>query len=476
MSSGAAVLEELQAIKKENASIKETLQTALARRETGAKAMPGLGDRGGFLPRMGVNTMGSQGYSFGKAISYMGGSCQQEDCKHEVAISEKLLERSVAAGYKTMPSGRRPLLVPIWPEAFTTDIVDNDLYCEMKDMLHAGVRGSDPQEVEWLQKKFMYGQKAAASPALSWVDQTLGGSFVPPATFGPPIELLRNMEALMSAGATVMPLGPSGRLTFPRLVQATQFQWAGENIQVPPNTPKTGSLNLSAKKAMSVICMPNELLRFGSPATEQLIRTDMFKSVALGMDLAFLQGPGSDNVPLGLINTPGINTITPTNSNQLAPQDAYSFLSAIEEANGDENKITWIMRPKLAYAFYQARWTPYSGGTSQGGFVFEIIRGFDGKVTKMLCGRPVVATPQVTNTMANGIPNNNGTQTYCLALQGDDYIMGMFGAIEFTQTDAGFTLISSDQTAVRAVISCDGGMRHPGLVSYAPNLTFVVAG
>jgi hypothetical protein len=55
-------------------------------------------------------------------------------------------------------------------------------------------------------------------------------------------------------------------------------------------------------------------------------------------------------------------------------------------------------------------------------------------------------------------------------------VIALFGAIEFTQTDAGLNLIGSDQTAVRALLHFDGGPRHPGLVSFADALNLSVSG
>lgn len=468
-------------------AIEDKVKTVEARRVTGAAPASSV-PAGAPFGRKGENIMNSRGFSFGKIIGALGTNSDlyRDNAKIELDYCKRLAQEMHKKGWN--PDRPGSVLVPIWPDAFGEQELDNTMYHEMKSLLYMGVSNADPQEVAWYEQK-MYGQKAAptaASPAQSWIDQTIGGTFVPPPVFGPPIELLRNMEALMSAGCTVVPLGPSGRITMPRLTGATQGGWSGENFAQTASQAKTGSLNLSAKKAWGIVALPNEILRYASPAIEQVIRNDLFKTVALIMDKGLLDGPGSDNQPLGLAtmgaagavtatagsyaaSTYGVNVIGPTTANQLAPQDAYTFLAAIEENNGNGDTVTWIMRPQMAYAFYQARWTPYTGGTSQGGFVFEIIRSFDGKVQKVLVGRPIVSTVQVSNK------RGSGAQTYVLALQADDYYLGLFGAIEFTQTDAGWTLLSSDQTAVRAVINGDGGMRHPGLVSFCDSLNFVVA-
>lgn len=487
MSATAQILEALAEVKRDQQAMRDEFTTLKAQRvHGGVPAAPPFG-------RKGENIMGSRGFSFAKLIAGIGSDSRQqlEKSKIEMEFADRFAREMEKSGWRS--DRKNSYLAPLWPEGFDTDSVPEGLFQEMKSLIFAGTANADPGEVAWLEQKFFQGKSAStpASPAQSWIDQTIGGSFVPPASFGPPIELLRNREALMSAGATVMPLGPSGRLTMPRLTGATQGGWAGEAGGSNPvgNTPtqaKTGSLELSAKKVIAIVALPNELLRFASPAAEVLIRNDLFKTVALVADKGLLEGPGSSNQPLGLLtmgttgvtgagsNGSGVNgvsvygatNITPTTANQLSPQDVYEFMAAIEENNGD--MTAWIMRPQMSYAFYQSRWTPFSGGTSQGGFVFEITRGLDGKPQASIAGVPVTKTVQVSNK------RGSGSQTYVLGLNAEDYIFGLFGAIEFTQTDAGYTLLASDQTAVRAVLTCDGGMRHPGLLAVADALNFVV--
>lgn len=422
-----------------------------------AQRVPGAVPNSAPWARKGEDIMGSRGFSFGKAMMVAAGTLMPEEAKIEADFCSRFRQKMYNHNWR--PDRNSTVLVPFWPEGFTSDQVDNDLYYEMKGLIHAGAANPDWDQLSWLRTK------AAASPAQSWVDQSVGGALVGPATWGAPIELLRNKEALMNLGATTVPLGPTGRLQMPRLTGATQGGWAGENSQQTPTQAKTGTLTLSAKKVIAVVALPNELLRFGSPATESLIRNDIFKTVALIMDKGFLDGQGSDNVPLGLAtmgaasgNPYGMSIVTPATANTLSPQDVGSFISGVMANNGQVNG--WLLRPELFYSLYMQRWTPYSGGTNKGGFVFDVVRGLDGKPPEVIMGYPAVLTPQVS------ITRGNGSQTYITAADFTDYLMGLFGAIEFTQTDAGFTLLSSDQTAVRAVMQCDGGPRHPGVFSF----------
>lgn len=478
---GAQILQELAAARAETAELKTQLARAAANRDTGATPWKDTGLKGAPNVRTGESIMSSRGFQFGKLI----GATMRDDivpperAKIELMMHEKLCKAIAGRGYET--SSRSSVFAPLDPDLFSEDLIPNDLYCEMKSLLVADSHKYDPDEARWWGKK----AATAATPSMSWVDQSAGGSFVAPPTFGPPIELLRNKEALLNAGATTVPLGPSGRMILPRLTAATQGGWQGENTVTTPVNAGTGSLNLSAKKVIAVVSLANELLRFGSPTTEAMIRADIFKTVALIMDKGLLDGPGSDKVPLGLVtmgttgvvsttagtissSSYGMVVVNPTGSNQLAGQDLYNFLSGIEENNGEPTG--WIMRPQMAYGIFKSRWTPYSGGTSQGGFLFDLIRGVDGTMKPAIAGLGVTKTPQVSNT------RGSGSNTYILSGDWPDYLVAMFGAIEFAQTDQGFNLFSADQTLVRAILSCDGAPQHPGLFSIADNITYVVAG
>jgi HK97 family phage major capsid protein len=465
------ILEKVGAMSNRIQAMDDQIKTASARRDTGAVPVsPGTApwqNPGAPVARRGENIMGSRGFSFGKTMMMVAGKIPRGEAKIEDEFIGRFQQKMYASGWT--PDRQNSMLVPIWPDAFTEEQIDNPMYYEMKSLMAHGVNQNDPQETAFWMKK------AAVSPAQSWIDQTLGGSWVPPPTFGPPIDLLRNREALMSLGATTIPLGPSGRIQFPRLTQATTGGWSGENQQQTPTQAKTGLLTLSAKKVISVVALPNELLRFAAPATEAMIRNDIFKTVALIMDKGFLDGEGSDNIPLGLAtmgaatNNPyGMYIVTPALANTLSPQDPAKFIGGIMANNG---RLTgWLLRPELFYSLAAVRWTPFNAAGQVGGFVFDIVHNIDTPIPERILGKPAVLTPQVS------ITRGSGTQSYVLGADFEDYLIGMFGAIEFTQTDAGWTLLSSDQTAVRAVLSCDGGPRHPGVFAFLDAVSYTAAG
>ena len=411
--------------------------------------------------RKGESVLSSRPFSFLKLAGAMAKVIDHEQAKVEAQVAE-IFHKSfgVTGDYKASVPGSvmAPLGCDYLPESHRGEAV----FQEIKALVTGGTAGADPDEMAWLAKK-AYGMKAQ-----SWLNEVAGGAIVAPPEQGELIDLFRNKDALVNAGARTVPLPPQGRVQFPRQTAASQGYWVGENDAITESQVKTGTLTLSAKKVGCLIKTPNELIRYGGPAAEALFRLDMTKTLTLTADKQLLDGQGSDTRPMGLLNTPGIATVTPTtvaaNGNTLAPEDIYSFMSAVEENNATFEG--WVMRPALFYALYKKR-----GGTGAGAgtgpFLFDMMRTFGQGVSPVIAGYPATLTPQVSNTRSKGNATN---LTFAVGGMWSDFLMGMFGAIEFAATAQGDTSFANDQTWIRAILSVDGGARHPGAFAVADHL------
>jgi len=200
------------------------------------------------------------------------------------------------------------------------------------------------------------------------------------------------------------------------------------------------------------------------------MRDDMTKSLALGLDLAGLEGQGGDNRPLGIINRLNINRISSSqqtaNGDLITGQDIYRFQAAVEESNV-ENFEGWIMRPKTLYKYFQLRWDSVSQGDSAGGFLFSLIREAGEGFKPMLGGAPVTRSTQVSQNRSKGTANN---LTYILGGQFSQVLIGMFGAIEFSATQLGDTPFRNDQTWVKGILSADVQVRQEAALVLCDNL------
>lgn len=426
--------------------------------------------------RYGEDIMGSRGYSMMKMLGVLSETLPPEQAKLECETSSRIYNcfGGGANGYEWKGGASRQghrFLVPLATSFFPDATVPTDFRREMKSMMIAGTDGADLDHMNWIRTKQLqglgYGQKA-----LSWLNELSGGALVAPPEMGELIELLRNKEALVNAGARVVPLPPQGRLKYPRQTQASNTYWVGESSPITESIVGTGEVTLQAKKLAVLIKAPNELIRFASPAAEALLRDDMTKSLALGLDLAGLEGLGGDNRPLGIINMPFINTVTPTNpspaggGNKIYGQDIYRMIAVVEESNAEFE--SWIMRPKTLYKYYQLRADAVAQNDGQGPFLFNLIREAGADTPPTLAGYPVVKSTQVSQVQSLG--TDVGNLTYVVGGMWSDLLIGMFGAIEFAATTMGDTSFVNDQTWVRGILSADIQARHQAAFSYLPQL------
>jgi hypothetical protein len=362
--------------------------------------------------RNGEDPLSSRGYSYVRLIKALNG---HDSLKHpgEYAKVEFDMAKKFARLYGSGPGTVTPksMMAPFSSALLTEgdDEPSSDLQSlrrECKALVIAGTAQADLDEMSWLRGK-MYEKAYGTKAPQSWLDITLVGALVGPPAFGEFIDLYRNEAALTRAA---------------------------------------------------------------SPAAEALARMDMAKTLALTFDKAALEGPGTDVQPLGILNTPGVNVVTPTtvaaNGNTLAVQDVYSFPAAVEENNGRFE--AFIMRPQLYWAMLQRRVDAAVASDKSGVFAFSPYRALDEKLDlKAINGYPVSSTPQVSNTRVKGSGTN---LTYMIGAQFSDFVEAFFGAMEFAAATQGDTLFPSDQTAVRGILIGDCGCRHPGVYAWADQL------
>ncbi len=446
--------------------------------------------------RTGEDPMTSRGYSFARVLGMVSKAIDPKLCSVELDVSNRLKESMAnASGFHAVSGAVMAPLCPAYLMGDRGAIVSNEFGYELKSLMWSGQGVHDPEAQAWLIKKHLGGDGASLTQKgydpdtakntqqpLSWLQQGIGGAIVDYPSMGPLIPLLRNRNALMTAGAEVIPLGPSGRMAWPRETSPASYQWVGENKQGDESQIGTDQFLLQAKKIMSLVKLPNELIRFGGPAAEQIARNSMTQSISLGLDYTLLHSDGNANVPTGLVSYPGVQTFTPTTGISgntgaiLAPGDINTFVGQIEETNAGiiGGFGGWIMRPALKQKFLAARSGVYNGSgvTPVGPFLFDILRDFnpDSKqVDTYLNGYRVYDTPNVASNRTAGTATN---KTIMFGGVWSDYKIGMYGVLEFVSTDQGYQLVSTDQTLIRAIMSADGGPWHPGVFGYADSLEY----
>lgn len=420
--------------------------------------------------RRGESALTSRGFSYMRLFGALAGQLGSDQAKVEIDMSRRLAKLYDEMGYiKQKPNS---VMAP-FASSLINEIPGQEGFAgEMCEVVKAGVCNYDPEELRHVRRRMETG---GYSKALSWLDETTGGSLVAPPLMGELIELLRNNEVLMQAGARVIPLPPNGRVVYPRQTSAGSAYWIGESANITDSTPGTGDVILQAKKLAVINKIPNELFRFSSVSIEMFLREDISRVMALKLDKSLLEGVGSQYEPKGLINYANITSHTAsdpdTNGDTFTPQDVLKMVAKVEEKNAQFK--AFVMRPLMYAALANRRADAVTAGDAAGPFVFNMYRELNTNmdVTRMSPGAlyqyPVFKSTQLSNTRTKG---SGSDLSYILGGDFSDYLIAMSGALEFLVSTQGDSPFTTDQTWIRGITLCDGAPRHEASFIFCDSL------
>ena len=443
-------------------NIQETqnqFQSKLSEIETNSKSARNSSVLNAPSVRKGESSMSSRGYSFVKLFGLLRGELAPENARVEWDMAQNLQKLYVdRLGFNKAHTNT--VMAPFGSDYIAEIPGEEGFAKEVREVVNAGITGFDREEVRALRAK-----QWGVSKALSWIDESQGGALVAPPVQGELIELLRNNEVFMAAGARTIAMPPNGRITFPRQTNAGTAYWVGESTGVTDSTPATGDVLLQAKK-LGILCkVPNELFRFSSVSVEMFLREDISRVLALRLDKSLLEATGSSNEPKGLINYAGISKHTAStvgnNGNTIEPEDVAKMIGIVEEQNAQFK--SFVMRPLMYAAIANRRADAVTAGDKKGPFVFNMFREMNANIDVSrstpgnLYGHPVFKSTQISGTRSKGSSSN---LSYILGGDFSDYLIAMSGAIEFQISTQGDTPFTTDQTWYRGIMYCDGAPRH----------------
>jgi len=123
------------------------------------------------------------------------------------------------------------------------------------------------------------------------------------------IEALRNRAMISRLGARMLS-GLTGDVDIPRQSGTATVYWISEGGTIPESNLTLDLLKLRPKDVSCLTAVSRRMLMQSSLDIESLIRADMIKEMSLGIDQAAIQGTGVESQPLGLLNYPGINSVS----------------------------------------------------------------------------------------------------------------------------------------------------------------------
>jgi HK97 family phage major capsid protein len=237
-------------------------------------------------------------------------------------------------------------------------------------------------------------------------------------TQGAYIELLYNKLVLRGLGTQFLS-NLSGNFSLPKMLTGTAPAKATENGALGESSPTTGLVNFSPKRAGRFVEYSKQLIAQSPLAWEPILRNDLTSQLAVMMEIAAINGGGTDE-PTGLLNTAGIGSVAGgANGLALTRGNAIKLKTAVATSNADAGSLGFLTNPAVRG---KAQETPIDAGS--GLFLWKEDRddwfmGYQAGVTNSVPGNLVKGTSgTVCSAMAFG---NWADSVFC-----------QWGGIDFT--------------------------------------------
>ena len=274
----------------------------------------------------------------------------------------------------------------------------------------------------------------AANGGFLVATDNLGGSF---------IDILRNRSLVAQLGATMLP-GLQGNVTIPKQSGANTAYWLStEATAITEGNLTLGQLALTPKNIGAYQEISRQLMLQSSPAADALVMNDLAAVLALGIDLAALNGSGAAGQPLGVIGTAGIGGVVGTS---IAYAGILEFQTDVATSNALAANCAYLTTPTVAALLAQRqRFTSTDTPLWKGNILDGDVSGFTAASTLQM-------------------PAGN-------ILFGDfsRIVIGEWGMLELALNPyANFTAAI---TGVRAIQTIDVGVRIAGAFSLATAVT-----
>lgn len=222
---------------------------------------------------------------------------------------------------------------------------------KLADFTPAEARSSGLSFGQFLRALYLGPANDAERRAMAESSIGTGGAMVPTPMAASVIDQMRAQSVAFRAGARTVPMD-SQTLKFARLTAMPVGGWRAENAAIVEDQPAFDQVTLTAKSWALLTKVSRELLEDGQN-TDAVLRQVFANSAALALDQAVLYGPGTGNAPMGIANTPGIQTISMGANGAILPNwvKVLDAVAALEAANA--GSITaMVAAPRTARTAY----------------------------------------------------------------------------------------------------------------------------
>lgn len=249
------------------------------------------------------------------------------------------------------------------------------------------------------------------------------------------IDALRARMVVRRLGARVLS-GITGNLDIPKQASAAGTSWVAEDSAISDQDPAYTKIAFTPKHCAAMSEFSRNMLLQSSPDIEQLMRMDFAKGLANALDVAAINGAGS-NDPTGILNTSGLSTV----AGPVTWAAILSMIETVEEANTEGTG--WTTTPGMKRLL---RSTPKVSSTDS----VMVMQEKDN-----LAGYPLLATSNVPSTL--GSPAESDALLY-----GDwtDLLIAVWSELDLLINPFESAAFARGNIKVRGMMTVDLAPRH----------------
>lgn len=225
------------------------------------------------------------------------------------------------------------------------------------------------------------------------------------------IDIFRNRSVMRQAGMQSL-TGLVGNVDIPKqiggAVDGNYVYWVSEDADVGQIDAQFGLVKFRPKNVGAFMYVTRSMLLHSSIGMDNFIRRELAIALALGMDKASIDGTGTNDMPLGILNTGGVNAVIfGTDGDHPTWERLVNFETRIATANADERTMGWVMnaklrgelksRQKFAGTTGETLWQSAMSGSNQG-----YVNGYRALVSNQIPGNLTKGTGTDLNALIFG--------------------------------------------------------------------------
>ncbi len=248
-------------------------------------------------------------------------------------------------------------------------------------------------------------------------------------------EISKELIDLAAADIVMMQMGVSvysglaGELPIPKITGRPSLYWVGEEQEPTESTTTFGEIVLRPKTAAAFAKISRKLIKQSRGVADKIVREQLQKAFALGLESAFLNGLGNEKQPSGIFRMSGM-TADPTALSagaRFTHTSAAKMVAAIDQANmlKSTGKYSYLMHPNTKWGLKMEKIAQFSGDTG-GNFVVNPM--ISDKALEDMIGYSIKTTTLVPMS-------NSNTRAPVIFGDFSQYAVGLWGGMELKASE-----------------------------------------